>query len=158
MSKTPPPTVCWSMEGLSFMPMTFRGAQYRIGSPDDERLIGWSSHDLPDDEQSNIATRDIRPGVDIICTGDVHELPPLPERLPTSEEFTSLLRHRITVRKAGVKDALEALPSNPHWERKPQLRHARVVTFDGETYHIPNSPYILKLSRFYGLEILEEDA
>ena len=48
----------------------FRGGQYRIGAPGAQRLIGRKSASLPDDEERHVATRDIRPGIDVICIAD----------------------------------------------------------------------------------------
>lgn len=132
----------------------FRGSMYRIAPPHEDGLIGQSSYDLPDDER-NISTRDIQPGVDIICmsTDNNGSLPTYIERKPTKNEVNTLLQHRITIRKKHIKSALEQLPQNPYWERIPQLRYARPVIFTDGHYHIPNSTIVLRLTPDYGLEI-----
>lgn len=137
----------------------FRGDTYCIATPDSEELIGESTLDLPDDEQRVIATREIRPGVDVVCVrGDPADqrLPPLPNRPPSRDEIRRLRRFRITVRKASVRDALDALPLHQAWVRNLELQHARPLAFVDGVARIPNSPYTLRLTPYFGLEILEE--
>jgi len=136
---------------------TFRGETLCIARPDDEMLIGNSSLDLPDDERLPISTRDIRPGIDIVCTGDGN-LPNIPNRPPSQEEIRKLLQFRITVRSKRVKEALENVETNPNWKHIPQLRLARLIVFSGGSARIPGSRYLLRLTPDYGLEFLEEDA
>lgn len=138
---------------------TFRGTQYCIRAPHDEFLIGTNSLDLPDDER-NIKTRDMRPGIDIICMRDAQSaecLPPLVDRIPTHDEVNRLLQFRITVHNKALLSALEKLPTCPYWQRTPQLRYARPVVFENNLYRIPGSTYMLRLTPFYGLEILQEE-
>lgn len=145
--------------GLNDRRSTFRGQQYLIPAPDDEDLIGSNNAELPDDEHLNIATRDIRAGIDLICLGTDGLYPDLPHRPPTSDEVQALLRYKITVRQRDVLDDLRILPAHPHWERIPQLRDARPVIFENHIFAIPASDYLLRLSPFYGLEIVRrEDA
>jgi len=134
----------------------FRGGQHVIGAPGDPRLIGRRSALLPDDEERHVATRDIRPGIDVICVVD-ESLRSMIERPPSKDDIATLLRHKVTIRNAPVKAALEALPEHGSWASKPQLRYARAVTFDGDRFKAPNSPYTLRLTREYGLEFLDEE-
>lgn len=139
----------------------FRGAQYRIDLPDEEALIGGRGFDLSDanDEQFMVATRDIRPTIEIICVNadDPNSLlPALSNRRPTRTEVMVLLQFRVTISKTAVKKALEQIPKNHNWERIAQLREVRPINFTNGIFHIPNSPFILRLSREYGLEIIEE--
>ncbi len=138
----------------------FRGEAYRIGAPDDEFLIGGTSLDLSDDEQIRITTRDIRSGIDILCVRTDHSdlpLPVLPDRPPTNAEISTLLRFRVTIRNQEVMQALKNMPENPHLSRSPQLKDTRPIVFSSGSYAIPGSRYLLRLSRFYGLEIIKED-
>lgn len=146
----------WETMAMGANGAAFRGKTYRIAAPDDEELVGNSSFDLPDDEQIRITTRDMLPGIDIICLRSADMELPLPERPPRRDEIQRLLRFRITIRSKATKQALEALPKNPHWSRVPQLRAARPVMFEGETFAIPGSSFTLRLTPFYGLEILKE--
>lgn len=136
----------------------FRGAQYRISTPASEDLIGKSDVALPDDEHV-ITTRDIRPGVDIICMGSDPDgpLPVAEERPPTADEVRWLLQFRVSVQKAGLVDALKKLPLNPQWERIPALRFARKVDFEKGEFVVPATSYRLRLSRANGLEYIEEN-
>lgn len=137
----------------------FRGEMYRISLPDDELLVGGTSYDLSDDDHIRITTRDIGPTIDIICVAETDtalSLPSLPNHPPTSSEIRTLLRYRISIRKGDVVGALSNLPEHSDFRRVPQLRYARPIIFDGDTYTIPNSGYTLKLSHFYGLEIIKE--
>ena len=84
------------------------GAQHVIGVPGDGRLIGRRGASLPDDEERHVATRDIRPGIDVICIID-SPLQRLIERVPGKDDIATLLRYKITIRNARVKAALEAL-------------------------------------------------
>lgn len=143
--------------GLKDTNSEFRGAQFVIGKPSDKRLIGRYSAELSDDEERNIATRNIRPGLDIICVMDEH-LHPLTERKPDKNEVADLLRYRITIRNKAVKLALEQSEQSeesPHWQRIPQLKFARALIFEDQCFDVLNSPYTLRLTRDYGLEIEE---
>ncbi len=140
--------------GLNDANSAFRGGQYRIGAPGDERLIGRRQASLPDDEERHVATRDIRPGVDVICLVDT-SLREMAERVPSKDDIATLLSYKVTIRKASVKPALEALPEHGRWAKKPALRYARPLIF-GDCFDVPDSPYRLRLTRENGLEI--EDA
>ena len=133
----------------------FRGAQFVIREPSSKRLIGRYSARLSDDERS-IKTRNIRPGLDIICIMD-EDLLALTQRKPSKDEVDNLLRYKVTVRRKDVKQALEQLEANPHWAKKPQLKYARGVIFDGDRFAIPNTAYSLRLTLGYGLEIINQE-
>lgn len=132
----------------------FRGSQYVIGQPADKRLIGRHSAELTDNEERNIATRNIHPGAEIICIIN-EDLRALLARGPSKDEIADLLRHRIAVRGKHIKSALERLDENPSWQKIPQLKFARAVIFEGDLFDVPDSPYFLRLTRDYGLEIEE---
>ena len=132
----------------------FRGKQYVIGEPANQRLIGRRNAVLPDDEARHVTTRDIRPGIDVICVVDA-SLRQKIERIPSKDDLATLLRHKVTIRNAQVKTALEALPEHMRWAKKPQLRYARPLIFKGDSFKVPDSPYSLQLTREYGLEIEE---
>ena len=135
----------------------FRGKKYALGYPDDDSLIGSVGHDLSDDDRLNIRTRDIRPGIDIICTGNLNSLPHIPDRKPTRNEVSIFLQYRLTIRNKSVKVAIENLPINPYWQRIPELRDARVIMFVDGIAQIPASSYQLSLTPNWGLEILEDE-
>jgi CRISPR-associated endonuclease/helicase Cas3 len=138
----------------------FKGKQFLIGTPDDERLIGNTPFDLPDDETIRPTTRDMQAGIDIICMGTGAGKTPLPkllDRPPTRDEITHLMRCRITIYRKDIKESLEELDINPHWHRIPQLRRARAIFFSNGSFAIPNSLYVLKLSSFYGLQMIKEE-
>ena len=144
--------------GLNDRNSAFRGTQFVIGKPSNKRLIGGYSAGLSDDEERSIATRNIRPGIDIICVMDADShLKSLIERVPSKAEVDDLLSHKVTVSQWGVKQALEGLEENPNWARKSQLKYARVVEFDGDSFDVPDSPYTLRLTREYGLEIINQE-
>ncbi len=137
---------------------TFRGAQYVIGEPGDEEMIDSNSFRLKDNLENHVSTRDIKPGVDIICIVN-REMESRLNRVPSKEDIDELLRYKVTVRRAEVKDGLERLREHEKWKSKAQLKFARVVTFDDGLFNVPESKYALRLTREYGLEIfLEEDA
>jgi len=134
----------------------FRGAQFVIREPSNKRLIGRYSARLSDDEERSIKTRNIRPGLDIICIMD-EDLLALTQRKPSRDDVDNLLRYKVTVRHRDVKYALEQLEVNPNWKRIPQLKYARAVEFDGDRYDVPDSPYSLRLTPDYGLEIIRQE-
>ncbi len=134
----------------------FRGGQDVIALPSYERLIGRRGARLPDDEERHVATRDIRPGIDLICLTDA-DMRELIEDVPSRADIATLLRYKVTVRGPAVKSALEQLSNFSHWKNKPQLRFARPILFDAGEYRVPRSPYTLKLTREYGLEIVEDE-
>ena len=133
----------------------FRGAQFVIREPSSKRLIGRYSARLSDDERS-IKTRNIRPGLDIICIMD-EDLLALTRRRPSKDDVNNLLRYKVTVRHKAVKQALEQLEANPHWAKQPQLKYARGVIFDGDHFAIPDTAYSLRLTLEYGLEIINQE-
>lgn len=137
----------------------FRGAQHLIHAPHSESLIGVFNERLLDDDHNNIATREFRPGIDIICFGRSADdlLPALPNRPPTKSETEVLTLYRITVQKSDLRKALEALPEFDHWKRIPHLRYARPVVFENGYFDVPNSQYRLRLTPAYGLEIIKEE-
>lgn len=136
----------------------FRGAQHVIAAPGDDSLVGRFSERLPDDDEHGITTRDIRPGVDIICVSGTSDglLPVLVDRKPRQDEIQQYLQHRITVHKSELVKALKALPVNPHWESIAALRFARPLVFTQGECLVPNTHYRLKLSPLYGLEFVKE--
>ncbi len=144
----------WHEMKLQDTNSVFRGAQYVIGQAADKRLIGRYSAELTDNEERNIATRNIHPGAEIICIIN-EDLRALLARGPSKDEIADLLRHRITVRGKHIKSALERLDENPSWQKIPQLKFARAVIFEGDLFDVPDSPYTLRLTRDYGLEIEE---
>lgn len=60
----------------------FRGKQNVFGEPANQRLIGRRNAAPPDDETRSVATRDIRPGIDVICIVD-ESLRSMIERVPS---------------------------------------------------------------------------
>jgi CRISPR-associated endonuclease/helicase Cas3 len=138
----------------------FRSGQFCIGAPDARSLIGKSSFDLPDDEQ-HVTTRNIGPGTNILCLGDLGNdlgLPTLLNRKPTRDEVSGLLQYRLTIRKKKLLHALKAIPIPEEWSRIPQLKHVHPVIFQEGVFHVPDTAFRLYLSPFYGLSITEEDA
>ncbi|MCC6616042.1 MAG: CRISPR-associated helicase Cas3', partial [Anaerolineae bacterium] len=135
----------------------FRGSEYRIHAPFDESLIGSWTARMPDDDH-NITTRDLRPGVDIVCMGNVPDgpLPLFVDRAPTHEEVSNLMRFKINVQKSEVVDGLRRLEPNPYWERTAGLRSARAVVFGNGDFAVPGTSIRLRLSRNNGLEYVEE--
>ena len=134
----------------------FRGAQFVIKEPSSKRLIGRYSAKLSDDEGRSIKTRNIRPGLDIICIID-EDLLALTQRKPSKNKVDNLLRCKVTVRHKDAKEALEQLEANPHWAKTPQLKYARAVIFNDDRFDIPDSPYSLRLMLEYGLEIIKPE-
>lgn len=142
--------------GLKNRRSEFRGAQFVIKEPSNKRLIGRYSARLSDDEARSIKTRNIRPGLDIICIMDEDSLT-LTQRKPSRDEVNNLLRYKVTVRHRDIKYVLEQLEANPNWKRIPQLKYARAVEFDDTRYDVPDSPYSLRLTPDYGLEIISQE-
>ena len=134
----------------------FRGTQFVIREPSSKRLIGRYSAKLSDDEGRSIKTRNIRPGLDIICIMD-KDLLALTQRKPSRDEVDNLLRYKVAVRHKDVKQALEQLEANPRWAKQPQLKYARAVIFDGDRFAIPGTAYSLRLTLEYGLEIINQE-
>ena len=145
----------WGDMELGSRNSEFRGAQFVIGEPSSKRLIGRYSARLSDDERS-IKTRNIRPGLDIICIMD-EDLLALTRRRPSRDDVNNLLRYKVTVRHKAVKQALEQLEANPRWAKQPQLKYARGAIFDGDRFAIPGGAYSLRLTLEYGLEIINQE-
>ncbi len=111
---------------------------------------------MPDDEERHLSTRDIRPGIDVICIVD-DALRRISERLPGKDDMRALLDYKVTIRHARVKQALETLPEHDKWAKKPHLRFARPLRFEGDCYKVQDSPFSLRLTQEYGLEIISEE-
>jgi CRISPR-associated endonuclease/helicase Cas3 len=152
-----------------------RGAVYKsrvnqIALVSDDNLIGKNSFDLNDDvDHPNfaISTRDIRPSVDIICLHEVDGQRSFePDRLdvydnarvPDRMTMGKLLQRRLSIQSYYAKQAIEQLPTEPHWQIHRALRFARLIVFENGLYVIPNSNYQLRLSQDDGLEIVEVKA
>ena len=133
----------------------FRGKQYVIGKPADEEMIDSNSFKLSDDER-HVSTRDAQPGIDIICITEP-QIEKLLERVPSKNEVSTLLQYKVTVRGYKLLCALDKLPEHRKWAKKPKLRSARAVIFADGRYEVPDSPYILQLTRGYGLQIINEE-
>ena len=146
----------WKDMELGSRNSEFRGAQFVIGEPSSKRLIGRYSARLSDDEELGIKTRNIRPGLDIICIMDEDSLA-LTQRKPSRDEVDNLLRYKVAVRHKDVKQALEQLEANPRWAKQPQLKYARAVIFNADRFDMPDSPYSLRLTLGYGLEIINQE-
>ena len=136
----------------------FRGKQFRIAEISDENLIGFMGCELPDDERI-ITTRDMQPGVEIVCltNSEVFDLPADIQRRPTKAEVTKLLQYRLTIRKQSLIDHLLALPAYPSWRYESALRDTKPIVFDSDTFTIPGSDYFLRISPFYGLEMVKNN-
>ena len=135
----------------------FCSRQHLIGSPDDELLFSHHGFRWPDEATGQALTRDIPPGIDIVCLID-EPLMPVAQRVPNPAETAMLLRHKLTIRNRGVMRALEALPDHKTWAGQPQLKYARPLVFEDERCQLPDSPYSLRLTRDYGLEIINREA
>ena len=134
----------------------FRGKQYVIGTAEDEEMIDSNSFKLKDDLEIQVSTRDIKPGVDIICIAN----PDLENRLkrpPSQKDVDALLAFKVTVRAARVREALAQLPLHDKWKRKAQLRNARALLFPAGRFEIPENDYALRLTREFGLEIIPKE-
>ena len=77
---------------------------------------------------------------------------------PSSAEAAILLRHKLTIRNWGVMRALKALPDHKPWAKLPQLKYARPLVFEDGQCQLRDSRYSLRLTRAYGLEIIQREA
>lgn len=135
----------------------FCGRQHLIGSPADEQLFDLYSLRSCDDESRQFLTRDIPSGINFDCL--INEtLAQLAVREPSCDEETILLQYKLSIRHRGVLRALEGLPEHKAWAKQPRLKHARPLVFVDGRCQLPNSPYTLRLTRTYGLEITEREA
>ena len=147
------------------------GAQL-ILEPNNRRLLRQTIRQLEEDDPDVHAsfraqTRDIAPGVSIVCLqkqGDVlyvadeegqHKVNL--ENKPYPDLVKRLLQHTITVHRRDLVNALLELEPPTGWQQDPSLRHHRAVSFENGRSSIPNTPFILQLSREYGLEIFKEE-
>ncbi len=133
----------------------YNAKQCVIGIPSDEEMIDSFTRRLRD-EEGHASTRDIRPGVDIICIID-SDLENRVKRVPSDQDVGELLNYRVTVRSAKIRDALEQLPVHSEWQKKPQLKYARAVKFNEGRFDVPHSKCALRLTRDYGLEIIDKE-
>ena len=128
-----------------------------IGSPADELLLSNPGARWPDDDTRQALTRDIPPGIDVVCLID-EPLMQMAERVPSRDETAILLRYKLTIRSQSIRQALAQLPIHKAWARQPQLKYARPLVFDNGCCRLPDSPYMLRLTRDYGLEIIKTEA
>ena len=135
----------------------FCSRQHVIGPPADELLLSDHGFRWPDEATRQALTRDIPPGIDIVCLID-EPLKQMAQDKPSLAETAILLQHKLTIRNRGVMRALEALPDHKPWAKLPQLKYARPLVFEDGQCQLPDSRYSLRLTRDYGLEIIKGEA
>jgi CRISPR-associated endonuclease/helicase Cas3 len=148
----------------------YSAARNRIRSPYDEDVLTANYDALPDDTDDPrfpIRTRDIEPGIDIVCVHELNgwlslepdtQLPVNIDRVPEGRALDDLLDRRITVRNRTYLGALlKSAPVPAAWQKQAILKHSRLVVFTDGMYTIPDSGLRLRLTRECGLEFLKEE-
>ena len=152
----------------------FNAKRHLIGKPKDELLLLGENIGLEEDdprvhETFQALIRGDRPGVNVVrlhrvgerlClepdgAGDTYD----PTVTPNRDLIRELARHSVTIRRPDVEKYLLE-PTEPeiveileHWKEVAALRYHRVAIFENEFSKLYGSPYTLRLTRIYGLEI-----
>ncbi len=139
-----------------------------IPLPDETWRLEKSFVEEPADDgmPSMVRTRLIAKSVQIVCLHRVDGLLSLdPEQIipvdldahPTPDVIHQIMRHTLNVQSPQVLSGLEAIPLPTPWKRLARLKEMRPVIFEDSICHLPGSRHSLRLTRRFGLEILEED-
>lgn len=148
-----------------------------IGKPWDEFLLLGENIGLEEDDPRvhktfQALTRGDRPGINVVClhrvggrlclepdgVGRTYD----PTAVPDGELIRDLARYSVTIRRPDIEKYLLE-PTEPeiveilkHWKEIAALRYHRAAIFEDGLCKLPGSSYALRLTRIYGLEILEE--
>jgi len=143
-----------------------------ILKPDNMRLMKQAILGLEEDDPSvhqtfRAQTRDIDPGVSIICLHQKGEKTAVynnDQLVPFNLEAIPfnltkiLLKNMLNIHHRGVIRALEDQPLPKNWKTHAALRYARPLLFINNICELPNSKFYLKLTRTFGLEIIKKEA
>jgi CRISPR-associated endonuclease/helicase Cas3 len=146
--------------------------------PDEEELLWGDNAALEEDDPAVHATfqaltRADRPGLNVICLHRVGEklfLEPdssgaeYDPAVQLTDELTyELARRSAMVRRPDIEKYLLTEPSSPaiqailkQWKKVALLRYHRVAIFTESICHLEGAPYVLRLTRKFGLQIAKE--
>jgi CRISPR-associated endonuclease/helicase Cas3 len=155
----------------------FDAKRQLIGKPKDEFLLLGENIGLEEDDPRvhktfQALTRGDRPGINVVCLHRVEGRLCLepdgagrtydPTAMPDSGLIRELARHSVTISRPDIEKYLLE-PTEPeivgileHWKEIAALRYHRAAIFEDGLCKLPGSPYTLRLTRIYGLEILKE--
>lgn len=111
-------------------------------------------------------TRDIDPGVSVIClhqNGEGTTVHDGQKHIPFNLEAIPfnltkiLLKNMLNIQHRGVIKALAEQPLPKNWKDHASLRYARPLLFTNGICDLPNSKYYLKLTPTFGLEIIKKE-
>jgi len=149
-----------------------------IGRPPDEFLLLGDNIGLEEDDPLvhktfQALTRGDRPGISVVCLHRINErlcIEPYGEPIvydptvkPDHNLTRELSRHSVTIRRPDVERCLldpiepEVVAILEHWKEVAALRYHRVAIFENGLCKLFDSPYTLRLTRTYGLEVLKGD-
>jgi CRISPR-associated endonuclease/helicase Cas3 len=156
----------------------FKARQRMVRQPDDEDLLMGENLGLEeDDPQVHAAfqalTRVDAPGLQVVCLhqiGDALMLDPDGmggalnlESKPPRSLVRELARRTVTIQRLDIINHLLEAPASPmiekalnNWKKIPALRYHRLVIFHDGVCPLAGTPYTLRLSREFGLEITKE--
>jgi len=156
----------------------FNARQRIVRLPDDEELLWGDNAALEEDDPAVHATfqaltRADRPGLNVICLHRVGEklfLEPdssgaeYDPAVQLSDELArELARRSATIRRPDIEKSLLAEPSSPatqailkQWRKVALLRYHRVAVFTDGVCRLEGAPYVLRLTRKFGLQIAKE--
>jgi len=151
-----------------------KAATQLIRKPGDDRLLSQSILGLEEDnpkvhETFRAQTRDIDPGISLICLYQTNEgiavltenglLPIDLSKKPSADLTRQLLQNIVTLQhRAVVHYFLEHVALPIGWQRSAALRYTRPVIFENGQYYLNGTSYTLRISRRFGMEILKEEA
>ncbi len=141
-----------------------------VRAPDDERLLSQPNAALAEDDPEIHATlqamtRLVEPGVTVVClyqtlaglalepdgNGPINLDAPLNHYL--EQQF---LQRTVTIRHRGVMSKIADTEPPSRWLRSAALRQCRLAIFANELCPIPDTPFVLRLTRQLGLEVYKE--
>jgi CRISPR-associated endonuclease/helicase Cas3 len=143
-----------------------------IAAPDNRRLMNISEALLEEEKPElhqalQALTRLIPPNISLVClhrVGDDLFLEPdgsgstIDVSQPPSPELTQkLARHTVSVSHRAILDYFRAEPIPEGWRKHTLLHTHRLATFQDGVCELKGTPYLLCLSREFGLEIIKTD-
>ncbi len=141
-----------------------------VRMPNDEDLLNQPNEMLEEDapeihEAFQALTRLAEPGISVVC---LHETPrgialdpagewPVDLDAPlTPETERQLLQQSVTIQHRPIRIALAQQLPPANWAKSPLLRHHRLAVFSNGVCAMPDTPYMLRLTRQLGLEVIKK--
>ncbi|HEY4691592.1 MAG TPA: CRISPR-associated helicase Cas3' [Anaerolineae bacterium] len=156
----------------------FKASQHLVHKPDDEDLLIGGNLGLEEDDPTihttfQALTRADAPGLQVVClhlidgklmlepdsAGEEVDI----EAKPAQAMIRELARRTVTIQRGDIIRHLLEAPVSPNvekilsrWKKIAVLRYHRLLVFENGVCPLHGTPYVLRLTREFGLEITKE--